>query len=86
MAMQFLADMTGLPVQRSAILETTALGAATLAGVGCGLYPSFEAMAANWRCERRFEPQMAAAERESRYAGWRDAVARVRSGFPQQHG
>lgn len=75
--MQFLSNVTGLPVERSSILETTALGAATLAGVQCGLYPSFEAMAANWRCARRFEPVMPADERESRYAGWRDAVGRV---------
>jgi len=64
-------------VERSSILETTALGAATLAGVRVGLYPSFEAMAANWRCERRFEPVMSDYEREARYVGWRDAVGRV---------
>mgnify|MGYP001591698915 CR=1 FL=1 len=78
-AMQFLADMAGLPVERSAILETTALGAAILAGVRVGLYSSFEALAANWRCERRFEPGMLAGERDARYAGWRDAVQRVLS-------
>ena len=78
-AMQFLADMAGLPVERSAILETTALGAATLAGVSIGLYPSFEAIAANWRSDRRFEPIMSASERDSRYAGWRAAVQRVLS-------
>lgn len=78
-AMQFLADMTGLPVERSVILETTALGAAMLAGVQCGLYPSFEAMAANWRSDRRFDPAMSTDEREARYAGWRGAVGRVLS-------
>jgi len=78
-AMQFLADMTGLPVERSSILETTALGAALLAGVPCGLYPSHEAMAASWRFDRRFEPLMSADEREERYVGWRDAVKRVLS-------
>jgi glycerol kinase len=76
-AMQFLADMTGLPVDRSAILETTALGAAILAGVRCGLYSSHEAMAANWRSDHRFDPAMSYGERETRYAGWRDAVGRV---------
>lgn len=76
-AMQFLSNMTGLPVERSSILETTALGAALLAGVHCGLYPSHEAMAAKWRFDRRFEPLMSADEREERYAGWRDAVSRV---------
>ena len=78
-AMQFLADMTGLPVERSSILETTALGAAMLAGVQCGLYPSYEAMAANWRSDRCFDPAMSVDEREARYAGWRDAVGRVLS-------
>ena len=78
-AMQFLADMTGLPVERSAILETTALGAAILAGVRCGLYSSHEAMAVNWRSDRRFEPVMSDGERETCYAGWRDAVSRVLS-------
>jgi glycerol kinase len=78
-AMQFLSDMTGLPVERSAILETTALGAALLAGVHCGLYPSHEAMAAKWRADRRFDPVMPSDEREERYAGWRDAVRRVLS-------
>ncbi len=78
-AMQFLADMTGLPVERSAILETTALGVAILAGVRAGLYPSHAAMAANWRADRRFDPAMPSSEREERYAGWRDAVHRVRS-------
>jgi len=76
-AMQFLADMTGLPVERSAILETTALGAAILAGVKCGLYPSHAAMAVNWRRDRYFDPIMSADERNARYAGWRDAVGRV---------
>ncbi len=78
-AMQFLADMTRLPVERSSILETTALGAAILAGVQCGLYPSYEAMAANWRSGRRFDPAMSDEEREARYAGWRDSVGRVLS-------
>ncbi len=78
-AMQFLSDMTGLPVERSAILETTALGAAIVAGVHAGLYASHEAMAANWRSDRRFEPAMSGDERDARYAGWKDAVGRVLS-------
>ncbi|MSP43882.1 MAG: glycerol kinase [Alphaproteobacteria bacterium] len=78
-AMQFLSNMTGLPVERAAIAETTALGAAILAGVQCGLYSSHEAMAANWRSDHRFEPLMSVDEREERYAGWRDAVGRIRS-------
>ncbi|HEX4891388.1 MAG TPA: glycerol kinase, partial [Alphaproteobacteria bacterium] len=58
---------------------TTALGAALLAGAHTGLYPAYDAMAANWKCERRFDPMMGPDEREARYAGWRDAVGRVLS-------
>src|SRR5690606_26441361 len=50
---QFLADILDLPVERPAVIETTALGAAFLAGLEVGLYPSLEALAATWRCERR---------------------------------
>jgi glycerol kinase len=75
--MQFLADATGVAVERPAVAETTALGAACLAGLDAGLYESQEALAARWRRERRFEPRMASQEREALYAGWRDAVARV---------
>ncbi len=79
-AMQFLADIVGLPVERPTVTETTALGAAFLAGLRVGVYPSVAAFAETWACERHFEPAMSADERESRYAGWRAAVARVRSG------
>jgi glycerol kinase len=75
--MQFLADMAGIPVERPQITETTALGAAYLAGLATGLYASREAVAAQWRRERLFEPMMSADEREERYAGWRDAVRRT---------
>jgi glycerol kinase len=76
-AMQFLADILNAPVDRPKVMETTALGAAYLAGFAAGLYPDFEGFAAAWRCERRFEPRMEAAERERRWAGWRDAVRRT---------
>jgi glycerol kinase len=76
---QFLADILDVAVERPAVIETTALGAAYLAGLEVGLYRSLEALAGAWRCERRFEPQMSAPERERRYAGWRDAVRRTRS-------
>ena len=79
-AMRFLADIVGLPVERPSVTETTALGAAFLAGLRVGFYPSIEALTRAWRCERRFEPAMSADEREWRQAGWRAAVARVRSG------
>jgi glycerol kinase len=76
---QFLADILDVAVERPAVIETTALGAAYLAGLEVGLYPSLEALAGAWRCERRFEPRMSVADRERRYAGWRDAVRRTRS-------
>lgn len=75
---QFLADTLAVPVERPQVIETTALGAAYLAGMGAGLYNGLEDIAAAWQCERRFEPQMAEAERERLYAGWQQAVARVR--------
>ncbi|MEM8788267.1 MAG: glycerol kinase GlpK [Pseudomonadota bacterium] len=78
--MQFLADMLGAQVDRPKVLETTALGAAWLAGMSAGIYPDAAAFAGNWELDRRFEPQLAAAERDRRYAGWKDAVARTLSG------
>jgi glycerol kinase len=76
---QFLADILDLPVERPGIVETTALGAAYLAGLEIGLYASETAIAEAWRCDRRFEPRMSSADRERLYAGWLDAVGRVRS-------
>ncbi len=76
---QCLADTLGLPVERPRFIETTVLGAAALAGLGTGFYPSLEALAARWRRDALFEPHRDAAQREERYAGWRDAVARMRS-------
>ena len=78
--MQFLADVLDLPVERPTVTETTALGAARLAGLGAGLYPSPHALFGRWRLERRFEPSMPAGTRERLLAGWDDAVARVKSG------
>ena len=77
--MQFLADILGAPVDRPVVTETTALGAAWLAGMKAGLYPDMEAFSANWALDRRFEPEMEDSERERRYAGWRDAVNRTLS-------
>lgn len=78
-AMQFLADMLAAPVDRPAALETTALGAAYLAGLATGLCPGPREFGGQWRAERRFVPQMGEAERGRRYAGWRDAVQRTLS-------
>ena len=77
--MQFVADILAAPVDRPAVMETTALGAAYLAGRAAGLCPDLPEFAASWRCERRFEPRMDAATRERKWAGWRDAVARTSS-------
>jgi glycerol kinase len=76
--MQFLADILDLPVERPVVTETTALGAAYLAGLQAGLFESTGDIARRWRRDRLFEPQMKEAERDRLYAGWRDAVARVR--------
>ncbi|PAU78989.1 glycerol kinase GlpK [Halomonas salipaludis] len=77
--MQFLADMLGVPVDRPTVLETTALGAAYLAGLQIGWYRDLDEIAELWRCERTFEPSMPGDERERLYQGWQDAVARVKS-------
>ena len=74
--MQFLSDMLAAPVDRPRVLETTALGAAYLAGLSAGLYADTDALSALWTRERRFEPSMPARLRDEKYAGWLDAVAR----------
>jgi len=79
LTMQFVADVLAAPVDRPAVMETTALGAAYLAGYAAGVCPDLSGFAAKWRCERRFEPQMDADTRERKWAGWRDAVARTLS-------
>jgi glycerol kinase len=76
---QRLADLTGLPVERPQVTETTALGAANLAGLGAGLFAGLPEIAANWALDRRFEPAMSAPARDALYEGWRKAVARVAS-------
>jgi glycerol kinase len=77
--MQFLADQLGFAVERPTVTETTALGAAYLAGLATGVFKSTDDIASRWRCERRFAPAMAAERRETLYAGWKDAVRRVRA-------
>jgi glycerol kinase len=76
--MQAIADMLDRQVDRPANLETTAMGAAYLAGLDAGLYPPPEEFAGQWAAEHSFHPAMAEAARQARYAGWRDAVARAR--------
>jgi len=74
---QFLADVLGCEVERPAQLESTALGAAYLAGIGCGLWPGLDAVAALPRQVERFRPAIGDGERAALLAGWREALARV---------
>jgi glycerol kinase len=76
--MQFQADILDVPVQRPAVTETTALGAAYLAGLATGFWSSQEEIAGQWAVEQTFEPQMSADERQSLYAGWQEAVERAK--------
>jgi glycerol kinase len=76
--MQFQADILGKPVVRPADVETTALGAAYLAGIAEGVWAGTDEVESFWRVERRFEPQMSEAERDRRIDGWRMAVKRAR--------
>ena len=78
-AMQFLSDIIGAPVDRPKVLETTALGAAWLAGMRAGLYPSQDEFARSWAVERQFQPGMTPELRESRYTRWKRSVAAVLS-------
>jgi len=75
---QFQADVLGAPVDRPAVIETTGLGAAYLAGLGAGLWRSFDAVAESHAVERTFTPAMAAAQRAERYEDWKRAVERSR--------
>lgn len=77
--MQFLADLLDTPVERPVVAETTAQGAAILAGLGAGCYASLEEVSAHWARERRFEPAMPGERRDRLYGGWLQAVDRVRS-------
>jgi glycerol kinase len=74
---QFLADILKAPVERPAGVETTALGAAFLAGLAVGVWPDLKALSATWSLERRFEPKMDDALRDKLIHGWRDAVRRT---------
>jgi len=75
---QFQADVLDLPVLRPRVRETTALGAAYLAGLGVGWWRDLEALRGLWRLDRAFRPAMDGARREALYAGWQRAVARAR--------
>ncbi|WP_157281861.1 glycerol kinase GlpK [Pelomonas sp. Root1237] len=75
--MQFQADLLGIPVLRPKVIETTALGAALLAGLGTGLYESTEQIGAIWQLDRAFEPRMSRDEAGGRLAEWNKAVRQV---------
>jgi glycerol kinase len=75
---QFQADIMDIPVERPAVIDTTALGAAYLAGLGAGLWKSLDALAARSTVERTFMPRMPGARRAAAYDGWRHAVERAR--------
>jgi glycerol kinase len=75
---QFQADVMGVTVLRPAVIETTALGAAYLAGLGVGMWASLEALAGRWTVERTFTPAMDPTRRDALYGGWRRAVDRAR--------
>lgn len=74
---QFLADMLNRPVDIPIVTETTALGAAYLAGLHVGVYNGLTDITRAWQCERRYSPSMDNAKREALYAGWKKAVERL---------
>jgi len=77
--MQFQADLLGVPVVRPKVLETTALGAAYLAGLTVDLWKSRDELASHWQVQKRFEPHLERKDAEAKMARWREAVSRARS-------
>jgi len=77
--LQFQADILGCDVVRPAVLETTALGAAYLAGIATGFWKDPADVSGNWREDRRFTPQLSVSRREELYAGWKRAVERTKA-------
>ena len=76
--MQFQSDILSVPVQRPVVSETTALGAAYLAGLAVGYWPGLDELRRLWQLGRQYTPAMADAERHHRYARWQEAVRRAR--------
>lgn len=76
---QFIADMLGKPVEVPRVSETTALGAAYLAGLQTGIYDGLKDITKAWSCSHRYNPQLKPAERKALHAGWKEAVGRVLS-------
>lgn len=79
--MQFQADILGVPIQRAAVAETTALGVAYLAGLAVGVWRDTGELARQWRVAETYEPKMSADQREALYAGWKRAVERACAWF-----
>lgn len=77
--MQFLSDVLDIPVDRPKVLETTALGAAMLAGLADGVHSSLEDMAKSWQLDAQFEPSLGTAERRRLLSGWAEAVTKTRT-------
>jgi len=77
--MQFQSDLLGVPVDRPEVNETTALGAAYLAGLAVGFWKNKQDIADNWRVELSFEGQMSVTERDALYSGWKKAVQAARA-------
>jgi glycerol kinase len=77
--MQLQADLVGVPVQRPAVTETTALGAAYLAGLAVDYWSGLDEVAAQWQVDAEFLPAMSADQRNALYAGWQRAVERARN-------
>ena len=82
--MQFQADLLGVPVRRPAVLETTALGAAYLAGLAAGYWKDREEIATHWSLEREFNPATSPSTREQLFRRWEQAVSRSRSWAAKQ--
>jgi glycerol kinase len=76
--MQLQADTLGIPVIRPQVQETTALGAAYLAGLATGYWSSLDEMRENWQVDRTFEPQWSEDQRETGYTQWKKAIERTR--------
>ena len=77
--MQFQADLLGLPVMRPLVHETTALGAAALAGITAGVFSGTEALEAMWKLDRCFEPKISRDEAQARMQDWRAVVHAVQA-------
>jgi glycerol kinase len=76
--MQMQADFLGVPVVRPQVTETTALGAAYLAGLATGFWSGADEIAAQWKADRRFEPRLPPSQRVAKLARWRQAVERAK--------